>query len=43
MKKNDLAFQDAVAGLLAGDFSRLAQLFTDDVPDAGQRVPSSPY
>jgi hypothetical protein len=37
MKKNEIVFQDAVAGLLAGDFSRLAPLFADDVPDAGQR------
>ncbi len=31
------SFQDAVAGLLAGDFSRLAPLFADDVSAAGQR------
>lgn len=30
MKKNDFTFQDAVAGLLAGDFSRLAHLFAND-------------
>ena len=37
MNNNETAFQDAVAGLLAGDFSHLAPLFTDDRPDAGQR------
>lgn len=34
MSKSEITFQAAVAGLLAGDFSRLAPLFTDD---AGQR------
>ncbi len=37
LKKNESVFQTAVAGLLAGDFSRLAPLFADDAPDAGQR------
>lgn len=37
MNKSEVVFQDAVAGLLAGDFSRLAPLFADDVPDDGQR------
>lgn len=32
-----MLFPDAVAGLLAGDFSRLAPLFADDVPDVEQR------
>ncbi len=32
-----MLFPDAVAGLLEGDFSRLAPLFGDDAPDAGQR------
>ena len=35
MSKPEIAFQAAVAGLLAGDFSRLAPLFA--VQDVGQR------
>ena len=37
MSKNQIEFQDAIAGLLAGDFSRLAPLFADDAPGTGQR------
>lgn len=36
MNKNEAEFQTAVTGLLAGDFSRLAPLFTDDTAAAGQ-------
>ncbi len=32
-----MPFPDAVAGLLAGAFSRLAPLFGDNVPETGQR------
>ncbi|MBI3425926.1 MAG: ankyrin repeat domain-containing protein [Acidobacteria bacterium] len=37
MGSNKIVFPDAIAGLLAGDFSRLAPLFADDKPEAGQR------
>lgn len=37
MNKHEIAFQDAVARLLAGDFLRLAPLFAGKV--TGQRVP----
>lgn len=33
---SEATFQDAVAGLLAGDFSRLAPLFADDAPQEGR-------
>ncbi len=36
LNKNEVIFQAAIAGLLAGDFSRLAPLFADDALDAGQ-------
>lgn len=36
MNKNEAEFQTAVTGLLAGDFSRLAPLFANDAPGAGQ-------
>lgn len=37
--KDDPQFQDAVQGLKAGDFSRLAPLFNNDSPDEGRRCP----
>ena len=37
LNNNETVFQTVVAGLLAGDFSRLAPLFADDAPAAGQR------
>lgn len=37
MSKNEVVFQDALAGLLAGGFSRLAPLFANDAPEAGHR------
>ncbi len=37
MNKPQIGFQDVVTGLLAGDFSRLAPLFADNVSQAGKR------
>jgi hypothetical protein len=37
LSKNKTIFHDAAAGLLAGDFSRLAPLLADDAHEAGQR------